>query len=153
MLEETVSKSVFVKKLCNKYAFVRCVSRDWFGLFGNCAYKILCIAVEFNNALMKIMFTFTSSYVTWRGFEPRTLACRKSQVVGFVMYRTLLCLAAVDSIPVSFTLKLWHPPMDQDAQLNKVAAPFFCSLFYRFRNLHCMEFSGISWGIEVNECP
>jgi hypothetical protein len=92
VLEETVSKSIFVKKLYNKHSFLRCVSRGWFGLFGNCSCKILCITVEFNDVLMKILFSFTPSYVIWRGFEPRSFACRKLRVVGFVMYRTLCVL-------------------------------------------------------------
>jgi len=153
VLEETVSKSIFVKKLYNKYSFVRCVSRGWFGLFGNCAYKILRITVEFNNVLMKILFSFTPSYVTWRGVWTPNSCLKEVTGRGLRHVPNVVCLAAVDNIPVSFTLKLWNPHMDQDAQLNKVAAPFFCSLFYRFRNLHCLEFSGIYWGIEVSECP
>jgi hypothetical protein len=143
VLEESVSKYIFVKKLYIKYPFVRSVSRGWFGLFGNCSCKILYIAVEFNDVFVLKPVSFTPNYVTWRGFKPWTLAYRKSRVVGFVTYR-ILCLATVDSIPVSFTLKLWTPHVVRDAQLNKVDAPCLCPLFYRLRNLHCMELSKFS---------
>ena len=85
--------------------------------------------------------SFTPNYVTYGGVC--TLYSCLQEVTGRGLHHVpnIVYLAVVDSIPVSSTLKLWTPHMVQDAQLNKVDDSCFCSLFYRLRNLQCMEFS------------
>jgi hypothetical protein len=125
--------------------------RVWVGLLGNRSCTTLYITVTSNDVLIQSLFLL-SQLCHSNGVEPGRLPCREGAGLWASRHVSkIVCVAAVDCIPVTFGFKFWTPGLSLGMHCwMKSMLACFC-LSYRLWTRQCkdVKFSAV-WTKSAN---